>query len=57
VAALTYLGTDTRFTVRLGAALELRVRVQNAHAAQAPFGPGDQVALSFDGDAARMLIE
>lgn len=57
VAGLTYLGTNTRFTVRLDAALELRVRVQNAHAAQAPFGPGDTVALSFDGDAPRMLIE
>jgi spermidine/putrescine transport system ATP-binding protein len=57
VAGLTYLGTDTRFTIRLDSALELRARVQNAHAAQAPFGPGDHVALSFDGDAARMLIE
>jgi spermidine/putrescine transport system ATP-binding protein len=57
VAGLTYLGTDTRFTIRLDSALELRARVQNAHAAQAPFGPGDDVALSFDGDAARMLIE
>jgi spermidine/putrescine transport system ATP-binding protein len=57
VAALTYLGTDTRFTVRLDDALALRVRVQNGHAAEAPFARGDRVALSFDGDAARMLIE
>lgn len=57
VVGLTFLGTDTRFTIRLNADLELRVRIQNAHAAQEPFGLGDKVGLNFDGDAARMLIE
>jgi len=57
IAGLTYLGTDTRFTVRLEPAIEILVRVQNAHAAATAFAPGDRVALSFDGDAARMLLD
>ena len=57
VERLIYLGTDTHCQVRLEGGLTFLVRVQNAHEAQVRVEPGDAVALAFDADAARMLVD
>lgn len=51
-----YLGTDTYYRVRV-AEVGILARVQNAHGRAAPFAVGDEVALRFDLDAARMLSD
>ncbi|MCH8320373.1 MAG: TOBE domain-containing protein, partial [Acidobacteria bacterium] len=44
----TYLGTDTRYQVRLPDGYSVLVRVQNAHGGANPVTVGDTVALRFD---------
>ena len=50
-----YLGTDTEYVARLETGVAVSVRVQNAHDAASPFGPGDDAAIRVDPDAARFF--
>lgn len=55
VENLTYLGTDTQFSVRLGDGQRLQARVQNAGRQQPPPGPGERIRLQMNPGAARLL--
>ncbi len=57
VERLVYLGTDTQYVVRLDDGTEVVTRIQNAHAAEVPFGPGDAAHLTVDAGAARVLAD
>ena len=57
VDRLIYLGTDTQYLVRLEGGAEVTVRVQNAHDAAVPFGPGDLAGLVVDAGAPRLLAD
>ena len=57
IERLIYLGTDTHYQVKVDGDLTFLVRVQNAYDVQVPMEPGDAVALAFDPDAARMLVD
>ncbi len=57
VDRLVYLGTDTQYRVHLSSGAEVAVRVQNAHRAAVPLGPGDAAALVLDAGAARLLAD
>ena len=43
--------------VALSDGTQMSVRLQNAHHSAVPFGPGDRAALSFDQDAAMILVD
>jgi len=53
----TYLGTDTRYHVRLADGFSVLVRVQNAHGGANPVTVGDTVTLHFDPGAVVMLMD
>ena len=53
----TYLGTDTRYRVRLPDGHSVLVRVQNAHGGANSVTVGDTVALRFDPGAVVMLMD
>ena len=51
-----YIGTDTRFTVRIGEGLELVSRLQNADGGvDAAFTPGQQVSVRWQPGSATAL--
>ncbi len=53
-----YIGTDTRYMVRIGDRTQLVVRMQNlTHQDADHFQPGDRVQLSWDPAVARVLVE
>ncbi len=53
-----YIGTDTRYMVRIGDQAQLVVRMQNlTHQDADHFQPGDRVQLSWDPAVARVLVE
>ncbi len=53
----TYLGTDTRYQVRLPDGFSVSVRVQNAYRDANPVTVGDTVTLRFDPGAVVMLTD
>ena len=53
----TYLGTDTRYQVRLPDGFSVSVRVQNAYRDANPVTVGDTVTLRFDPGAVVMLAD
>ena len=57
IERLVYLGTDTHYEVALSDGTQMSVRLQNAHHSAVPFKPGDRAALSFDQDAAMILVD
>jgi len=57
VEGLTYLGTDTQLSVRLGDGQRLQARVQNAGREQPPPGPGERIRLRMNPGAARLLAD
>jgi spermidine/putrescine transport system ATP-binding protein len=52
-----YLGTDTQYTVHLGGALALTVRMQNSFGEIVPLRQGDPVFVSIADGAARFLVD
>ena len=58
IEEVVYIGTDTRYLVRVTEGIRLVARVQNAGSAdQAEFRPADQVYLTWDPDVARILTK
>ena len=57
VARLVYLGTDTRYEVRLWDGSALLVRAQNTLRAAPAFGPGARVGLEVAPGTARVLAD
>ncbi len=57
IEELVYIGTDTRYQVRVSEGSRLVVRVQNSGSAdQAGFRQGDRVYLTWDPAVARILV-
>ncbi len=53
-----YIGTDTRYIVRIGDRTRMVVRMQNlTHQNAVHFRPGDPVLLTWDPTVARILVE
>lgn len=58
VRATNYIGTDTRYTVRIADDTELTVRVQNtAYNTALRFQPGDAVQVLWQPENARILLD
>jgi len=54
---MVYIGTDTRYIVRITDRTSLVVRMQNLGEGGHAFQPGDEVVVGWDADSARILIE
>ncbi len=57
VVDLVYLGTDTRYTVRIPGGKEVIIRTQNVTSSEHFFHIGDEVTLHWNPDHARVLKE
>jgi len=58
IEEIVYIGTDTRYLVRIGEGTRLVARLQNAGSPdQAGFRQADQVYLTWDPDVARILTK
>lgn len=51
-----YLGTDMHIDITLGDGEVITARVQNSESANIP-GVGDEVGISFEASAARLLVD
>lgn len=58
IEELVYIGTDTRYVVRLTDRARLTVRTQNVSARDVQqFHQGEEVGLSWDADSALVLVD
>jgi spermidine/putrescine transport system ATP-binding protein len=57
VERLVYVGTDTHHTIRIGDGTKLVARVQNSHADEEPWEPGEPVIVQWDAAHAQVLRE
>ena len=57
VTETVYIGTDTRYIVQVTDKSSLVVRMQNLGEGMKVFEPGDEVAVGWDVDSARILTE
>jgi spermidine/putrescine transport system ATP-binding protein len=57
VEETVYIGTDTRYIVRMTDESSVVVRMQNLGEGMKVFEPGDEVAVGWDVDSARILTE
>jgi spermidine/putrescine transport system ATP-binding protein len=57
VEEIVYIGTDTRYMVRLSDQSSVVIRVQNLGEGMTVFEAGDQVSVTWDSDSARLLTE
>jgi spermidine/putrescine transport system ATP-binding protein len=58
VETIVYIGTDTHYGIRLKGGQAVRVREQNNAPGSKPLAnEGDEVLVSFDTQAARVLTE
>jgi spermidine/putrescine transport system ATP-binding protein len=58
IEELIYIGTDTRYVVRLTDRARLTVRTQNVSARDVQqFHQGEEVGLSWDADGALVLVD